>query len=514
MFYEDDIYAEDSRTKCSIEEINSSDEEQDIENIEECKQSKYKKSKEPQKEEYVSDKKYHHDAFTERVNLLFHSPGGTGKSYILKDIHKSAESYGLVSYICSTTGLSAVNIGGITIHSFSGIGIGDKPAEILVRKMSPDCKERIISCNLLCIDEISMLGDITTDLLSDVFKLVRRNSEPFGGIQLVLSGDFLQLPPVGQDYTFRSKVWKELNIRIINLTTPHRFTNLEYYNMMSRVRLGEHTSEDISKLVSRVYAYKLYMTPTSEKIRVWSHYLQKFVGTKHEYSKDVQNIILGYLGDGVDNIGGIKPTELHCRKLDVDEINMKELNKLKGKTFEYSAEYAYKPRVKTVNKAYYEKIIKSNVIEKVYLKNGAQVMLTINRDIKSGLVNGSRGVVVQCLPDSVICDFKVPITESNKIGISRVTIPPHLYEYSDKKMKVTALQIPLILAYSTTIHKIQGATLDSVIVDFGKSIFDYSLIYVGLSRVRNLESVLIKDLNINMIKPNPIAMRFERGEFS
>ncbi len=454
--------------------------------------------------------------FKRREHVFFHSPGGTGKSFYLKKLFHDSDNFGLSAAITSSTGISGVYIGGCTVHSWAGIGIGKETPEKNVMTMKEECRERWNSTHLLLLDEISMIGSQLIDNIDQTGALVRGSDEPFGGVQQIWSGDLLQLPPIDQGFVFQSNVWPRLNFTVITLQTPHRFANVQYYDMLSRIRIGAPTNNDLMLLINRISMYKLYITPAKEKNRIYTHYLLKHI------PKDLTQIILDYVQDHPDDLK-IKPTELFCLKKDVDAINIGELNKIKRPLCEYKAVYTYKlkgNRDKKFDQKYYEKIIKTNVPELILLKVGAQVMLTINFDQARGLVNGSRGVVIECHPEHVVCEFKTIETitenvldsqeprEKKREILTREIIMLNVYEYSDKKVKVTGKQIPLILAYSMTIHKVQGATLDSVIVDLGKSVFEFALIYVALSRAKSLDKIYITDLNIKMIKANQVALKF------
>lgn len=430
-------------------------------------------------------------------NYLITGHGGVGKSFRLNNIYDLFIKKNLNCHKSSSTGLSARNIGGTTVHSILGIGIGKHKAETIVSKLYKfdiDTINRIKEMDCLEIDEISMLSGEQFDLADSVCRIIRNNDNPFGGIKLILFGDFLQLPPVNGSFIFRSKAWDQLNLCNIQLKTPYRFTNKEYYYMLGRIREGKQTKEDIDKLIERIYYYKLMITPKDIRLKKYSKYLYPYI------SKDIiSNVLIGYLDE--DEEKQIKPTVLFCRKDDVEEMNMSELKKLKGDIITYRAEYIYSKRC---NMKYYEKIIKNLAIEYVYLKVGAQVMLTSNLDVKSGLTNGSRGIIKRLHEDSVDISFIDPLTKNTfdtNIGMFE-------YLYSDKHVNIKAYQLPLILAWSLTIHKVQGSTLDSAIIDLS-NVFEYSLIYTALSRLRSLDSLYLKGLDLKWMKPNPIALKFE-----
>ena len=216
--------------------------------------------------EYKEIKKY---VFEKKRNILLHSMGGTGKSQALLCIKRDCERDNIICYTTSTTGISSFNIRGQTIHRFSGIGIADKSVEITIKKISKnkDCIKRIKECQILILDEISMLGVKTFDLIDRVFKHFRSSRLPFGGLQVVLTGDVLQLQPIGDDFCFESDIWEKLNLKIFKMKRPYRYMssnpakrkeNIKHFQMLKRLRLGTQTKEDEKVLQTRVKAFKEY----------------------------------------------------------------------------------------------------------------------------------------------------------------------------------------------------------------------------------------------------------------
>lgn len=227
----------------------------------------------------------------EKRNIFLTGPGGCGKSY---NILKIKEMFPDI-VLTSTTGVSAVNIGGVTIHSFSGLGVlkySDKLEDVLKKVKKSRHYQHLKSCKFLVIDEISMLGSQFLDTMNNVFKKIKNNTDPMGGIQIIFTGDFLQLPPIGDELCFKSQTWKELNLHTVYLKEMYRFTDQTYADMLNRIRVGDHTSDDNKEIYKRFFAYKKL--------------------------------------EGIDNLI-IKPSFLFGKKINVDEKNMEELSKLTGK---------------------------------------------------------------------------------------------------------------------------------------------------------------------------------------
>lgn len=398
-----------------------------------------------------------HSVFEQKRNIFLSGPAGTGKSYlILNYIKKIAENLKLNIVLTSTTGVSALALNATTIHRWSGIKLGKEQVMTIVKRIkefNKPCYKNWVECDILVIDEISMLGKTTFYVLDRVGRKLRNKDVPFGGVQLIMSGDFLQLPPVQDDFVFESDIWDELNIRYFCLKTPKRYPDIDHFNMLQRIRLGKPSSEDIKKLKKRVEAY------------------------------------IQYIGSGRERTDEIKPTRIYSLKKDVEKYNYDELLKLPGELIYYNSIDKFivkktKEEKKLSSKEIleYTEFLNSVVPKQVVFKPMAQVMLTYNISLDLGLVNGSRGVVKSCDKDGITILFKNGIT---------TRIVYNKYEFEDGELLLTRFQLPLMLAWATSLHKSQGATLDCAIMDLGATIFCPGMSYVGLSRVRTLEGLLL-----------------------
>lgn len=399
-------------------------------------------------------------------NIFLTGPGGVGKSYY---INKLKEELKNEIALTSTTGVSSYNLKAMTIHSFTGIGVfkpGDK-IDSIVKKMKKFntyevTKTRVRTCSVLVIDEVSMLGKRLLEGINELLQVLRGNDRVFGGLQVIFTGDFMQLPPVNDHYCFYSNVWKELDFKVIHLTKLYRFNDDLYSSILSRVRLGQNTKEDNGELYKRYFAYKKYKENEENE-------------EKEEKVSDK-----------------IKPTFLYSKKANVNEKNMEELEKNNNELIIFKANYRDKSKVC--------KIDLDKLENTIYLKVGAQVMLTVNFDVDVGLVNGSRGVVTK-YNDRILY---VKFLNGLEIGFSR-----HEYSYEeDGKVMYKMDQYPFILAYALSIHKVQGCTLDYAIIDIGHSIFEENMSYVALSRVRNLEGLFLMNFQPYKIMPSKEALEF------
>lgn len=405
-----------------------------------------------------------HKVFVEKRNVYFSGSAGCGKTYAMKELYKQACGMGKGVALTAATGFAALNLGGQTLHRWAGILLGKGSVEQLVKLIRSNRRSlnKWLKVEILMIDEISMIGGTLFDKLDQIGRILRKNDEPFGGIQVIISGDFLQLEPINDKFVFKSNVWKEMNFHIHEFNTPYRYPDVNFYNLLQRARVGDLSDEDIKLLKDRV---------------------KPFVPDKET---------------------GIKPSILHSLNIDVAEANTVELAKLKGPDYRFMASDMIP---KGLPEESVRKFLDSVVQPCLTFRIGAQVMLIKNVDPEMHLVNGSRGVVTMCDEGGVEVQFK-----RSKVYLTKDSFE---FDMSDdpkgKKIVAVRAQIPLILAYSLTFHKIQGATLDCTIVNLGNSVFTTGMGYVALSRVRTLEGLYLSDFNSKKVRPNPEALEFVKS---
>jgi ATP-dependent DNA helicase PIF1 len=297
-----------------------------------------------------------------------------------------------------------------------------------------------------------MLDADLFDKISDYLKYIRKNNKPFGGLQLVLTGDFCQLEPVSGDYCFKANEWNQLKLKTVYLHKLIRQDgDLVFQNILSKVRFGKCTTK----------AYE----------------------------------ILSGLKD--KEFGEIKPTILYPRNFDVDKINKLESEKLiasSAKKEEYKLEYP-----KSKNKERTQRWVKSlDIPEIVSFCVGDQVVVTANINQEDGIVNGTRGIVVD--------------VKSRKVNIKRINGELVWINYhtstSAEDSNLSVAYIPLKLAYALSIHKSQGMTLDAIEIDIGSKIFAAGQAYTALSRAQSLDSVKVKSISTSSFIINPDVLAF------
>lgn len=395
-------------------------------------------------------------------NIFLTGCAGTGKTLLISTFVKEVDNDKNVA-VTATTGTAAILLNGKTLHSYLGIGTGDLPVDALFRKIKGNktVVERWLDLDVLIIDEISMLSPELFDKLELIARSLR-SSEPFGGIQLILTGDFLQLPNISQKdmFCFNAESWNRCigdNVMYLDVNFRQQEDN-EYQGCLSEVRNGILSAKSLELLQSRVDA-------------------------------------------SLTNDFGIKPTKIYALNRDVDRENEFQNNLFyeKDSTWEYvqyDLDYQVYKKVYSLE----DKIKKScNAPVTLELCKGSQVMLLYNMDFDSKLVNGSRGIVTGFCNDNPVVKF---------LDGQVRTIPRKVWEIEeDNELVITVSQIPLKLAYATTVHKSQGATIDYAEVNM-EGIFEYGQAYVALSRVKSLAGLTIKNFDPTVIKSHPKVVEF------
>lgn len=387
-------------------------------------------------------------------NILITGPAGTGKSYTIKYIIELLRTDNKNVGLTATTGTAAFIIGGQTIHSFMGLGICDGSiADIFIKiRNRPNIYKRLAELDVLIIDEVSMLDTVLFEKISHIFCYIKSNSlkntellnKPFGGIQIILIGDFCQLAPVNGIYCFLSKLWQTANIKVVLLEELVRQNDdILFQQILQIIRKGKCT-DNILKVLNVL--------------------------------KETQ----------FDN--EIIPTKLYPTNINVDKINDIEINKLKdagNNTYTYAAD-ATKDNIANISKY------------NVELVENSQVIVTRNIDISAGIVNGTRGVVKNLFKDFVV----IKDTQGNFHNIT------YYKDIFDKKSKSYILHMPLKVSYALSIHKSQGMTIDAVEIDLGDNIFTCGQAYTALSRAKSLKSIKIIEVSKQSFKINPFVKAF------
>lgn len=438
-------------------------------------------------------------------NIFITGMAGTGKSFTInkwmKQLKDTDNAKKLDSiYISASTGIAAIQVGGQTLHRIFGMGLGVGKIDVLVSNMKKrqELRDTWASMKTLIIDEISMMdigffirvSKVVSILRSEVLKNPSLEHIPFGGIQIILVGDFLQLKAIkdyvetlfvdGKEvtktykYLFQHPIWDQLNLNIIYLQEPMRYIT---------------TSETDKNTSDKVDKDDAYVKRGIEFFNILSDIR---IGKLTPRVKDM----IKYCSREPQPYKGIFPTIIYSTNQEVDDFNAKQLASLKGKPEFYDAIFSSSGSKEYLSK---EDMVKSSLTtDPIVLKVGAQVMLLVNKpDFK--LANGSRGVVVGFTPRGSN-NISYPIVEF--MNGQKIEITPHTWSQTVKvpkdgtiiKHRYSLKNLPLKLAYSITCHKSQGTSLDNAYVSLSKC-FSPGQIYVALSRCRDMDNLYISDWN-------------------
>jgi len=404
-------------------------------------------------------------------NIFISGPAGSGKTFIIKkfiDYYRAnIETENSKIYITSTTGLSSILIDGMTIHRYSGIGLGNKDIETHFKKIYKmmNLRKRWIETKILIIDEISMMDPDLFDKLEILARKIRKIDKPFGGIQIILSGDFLQLPAVScNSFCFESFSWNIVIDKTIYLDKIVRQNDPKLQNILNNIRIGIVNNE-------------------------------------------VKELLNSCLNKNLENKDGIIPTLLYSKKDMVLEHNNSELEKLINsgmENHEYHAYYEFSKNITDESKDFYKELLDSQyqIDNTMIFAINNQVMLTVNKP-EYNLANGSRGIIVNF---SIKDGITLPVVKF--LNDILLIINFHEYIIDENGYNVKKMQIPLIHSWAITIHKAQGMTLEFLKTDIGSSIFEYGQAYVVLSRIKNIEGLSLINIDYSKIKAHPKILKY------
>jgi len=395
-------------------------------------------------------------------NAFLTGPAGCGKTFLLNQYIEYLKENNVEVGITASTGIAATHLNGRTIHSWCGMGINPKLTKTQITKLKrkKHLKQRINNAKVLVIDEVSMLNATRLDVVDAICKAFRKDIRPFGGLQIILCGDFFQLPPVSRgkedgDFVTESKIWKKMDIKICYIEEQYRQEDGEFLKVLNDIRGDTVTQETCEILESRINQ------PTNTDI---------------------------------------KPTKLYTHNADVDIYNFLELNRLEGgEAVFHMTDYGPLPLVKALKR----NCLTSEVLT---LKIGAVVMFVRN-NFDKGYVNGTLGKIIDFDDDS-----GYPVVETTT-GETIIASPERWVVEEDGEDIASLTQVPLRLAWAITVHKSQGMSLDSAEIDLSKT-FEYGMGYVALSRVRSLEGITLMGINELALKVNEEATKLDKELYS
>ncbi|MFH1393083.1 MAG: PIF1 family DEAD/DEAH box helicase [Patescibacteria group bacterium] len=397
------------------------------------------------------------------VNVFLTGEPGSGKTHTVNEFAAYLRERGIEPAITASTGIAATHIGGMTIHSWSGIGIKTRLEGYDLDKIAANKRiiKHIRRAKTLIIDEVSMLSPGTLDMVDAVCREINQNSDPFGGIQIVLVGDFFQLPPIvraaeeGDEqfaliekssarFAYDSFVWKRAKLAVCYLTEQYRQDDSKFLSLLSAIRNNTFDADHLICIETR-------------KIN--------------------------------NRAAPAGAPKLFSHNADVDRVNNEVLAKIPGRSqiFNMSSQ-GPSPLVSALKRGCLSP-------ETLYLKVGAAVMFTKNSP-KGSFVNGTLGTVEEFYKNGGYPTIK---TRSGK----RIKVEPMDWAMEeDGKIRAKITQLPLRLAWAITVHKSQGMSLDEAVMDLS-SVFEFGQGYVALSRVRRLSGLHLLGWNDQTFRVHP-----------
>lgn len=388
-------------------------------------------------------------------NVFLTGEPGSGKTHTLNQFIEYCRTHHIGIGITASTGIAATHIGGMTIHSWSGMGINDDLSEEQLERLGTraQLKSRFKRTRVLIIDEVSMLDGARLDLINRICRRFKHSEKPFGGLQIILCGDLFQLPPINRgrgqaDFIHTSSSWNELNLKICYLSEQYRQDlDTGMLELLRSIRTQELDTE-----------------------------LQQRLHERLEEENNDPDL-----------------TRLYSHNFDVDSINNKRLASIDSDLKSFG--------MHTSGKTYFIQQLQKSCLapEMLELKVGAQVLCVANNP-ELGYMNGTRGEIVGFESGKPL----VLLADGSTVTMERYT-----WKIEDGERTLAEIsQYPLRLAWAITVHKSQGMSLDSAEIDLSRA-FTPGMGYVALSRLRTLEGLYLRGLNEMALTVSPEIKQFD-----
>src|SRR3989344_3247612 len=391
-------------------------------------------------------------------NVFLSGPAGSGKTHVLQDYINYLKSHAVDVAVTASTGIAATHLGGMTIHSWSGLGVRDVLTDYDIEDLMERqyLYKRFERTKVLIIDEVSMLHHFRLDLIEWICRQMKRSEKPFGGMQIVVCGDFFQLPPVTRgdvlesEFAYKAESWPASKFTVYYLSEQHRQKDNTYLSILNQIRENKVNQKTVELLKTRL-------------------------------NKDPEH--------------GGESTRLYTHNIDVDVVNKQHLSLINSAVKNY--------RMILKGSTGLAELLKKSCLspENLELKVGARVMFTKNHP-EGAYVNGTLGLVKE------FNSFGDPVVETN--GGMKISVGPQSWKVEEEgKVKAEISQLPLRLAWAITVHKSQGMSLDAMDVDLSKS-FVRGMGYVALSRVRSLGGMKPLGFNDMSLEVDPEVLEMDQ----
>ncbi len=437
--------------------------------------------------------------FIQGRNMFLTGPGGTGKTALIKKMVELSKTDGKRVQVCALTGCAAVllNCQAKTVHSWAGIGLANGPSDLIVKRVATNKYKASAwkKVDVLIIDEVSMMSQKIFEILDNLAQTVRKDRRPFGGLQVIFSGDFYQLPPVArsdddQDSTafcFESPNWAKTFADVVQLKKIFRQTDDKYTAILNQIRVGKLLKSaltiltpHIGKPLPETFIPTILLPRRRDAELINAAELEKLPSEKKIFK--------------------LTHAEVLPEQAKQSQAQAKQ-SQAQAKQSQAQAQANISPEQREMEYTFLSNNIMAD--KEIVLKKGAQVMCIANIDMESTepIVNGSQGIVIDFVGN-------LPLVQFN--SGARRTVGYHTWN-SETYPSIGVKQIPLIYAWAITIHKAQGVSLDMAQIDAGSNIFECGQTYVALSRIKSLAGLYLTAFNPQKIKVNKKVQEFYKA---
>lgn len=428
--------------------------------------------------ELSEEQLFAYQKWREGRNLFITGPGGCGKTHLIKYIYQTQLRH---TVVCAMTGCAAVllDCNASTLHSWSGIRLGKESQEALLDRIKKKAhvKKRWTKVECLIVDEVSMLSKPMLETLDYLGRHLRKClHKPFGGIQIVFSGDFYQLPPVNEsEFCFESPLWNKMFTRDcqIEFETIFRQKDSEFQMILNQIRKGSIDKKGVSVL-------RNYMNREAKDTKQPT----KLFPVRYKVDK-MNEIMFDNLTEEKFEFPIVTRKDMTVfveNNKDIPLDVQRQCKRLSAKQIEYEI----------------QNLVSTNQVSPLSLKKGTFVMCTKNINVEEGICNGSQGKIIDLKNGRPVVEFLNGI---------KMQIPLQYYQSEDYP-SIAVAQYPIIYAWATTIHKIQGSTLDCAEIDIGNNIFTPGQSYVALSRLKSFDGLFLKNFSKESICAHPRVVQF------